>query len=180
MTLAASGHSANQEIFSLVPSVRTRKRAMPVVTSKPTITNESEGKVSDDAAAPPWGAGRVRCRLGRQRRSPRPAASWHPSQPNERFNMKSLRKQVEQMHFRDFVADARPGNLFWPPRRGRQHPQIASQRGRIAGKIHNLRSSQRRQFLRCYCTQSRARRIQNHEIRPLFRLLQKFFSVFVV
>ena len=42
----------------------------------------------------------------------RPAASCRFSQPYERFDVKCLREQVEEVHLRDFVTDARPGNFF--------------------------------------------------------------------
>ncbi len=41
-----------------------------------------------------------------------PAASWHSLQPHEGFDMKCLREQIEQMHFRDLVADVWPGFFF--------------------------------------------------------------------
>ena len=62
--------------------------------------------------AQPRDAGRVGCRWQMPRQSQRPAVSWHSSQPHERFDVKGLRKQIEQMHFRDFITDARPGDFF--------------------------------------------------------------------
>ena len=56
-------------------------------------------------SAQPPDAAPVRCRWQTRRRSPRLAASWRSSQPHQRLDMKSLREQIEQMHFRDFVAN---------------------------------------------------------------------------
>ena len=57
-------------------------------------------------------AGRVRFRRQRARQSLRPGVSWNSSQPNESFNMKGLRKQIEKMHFGEFVANPGLGNFF--------------------------------------------------------------------
>src|SRR6266436_2568216 len=40
------------------------------------------------------------------------AASWHSSQPYQGFDVKCLREEIEQIHFRDFIADAWPGDFF--------------------------------------------------------------------
>src|ERR1700687_262385 len=109
-------------------------------------------------------AGPVRCRRQMPRRSLRPAASWHSSQPHEGFDVKCLWEEIEQMHFRDFIADAWPGDFFRFPGCACQHRQIASQRGWIAGKINNLFGAEFGELLCGFRTQSRSRWIQNYEV----------------
>ena len=62
--------------------------------------------------ARPRGAGLSPCRRQMPRLSLGPAASWRSLQPHQSFDMKCLREQIEQMHFRDFVADVWPGVFF--------------------------------------------------------------------
>ena len=67
------------------------------------VTKEEEGRIR--GAAFRTTAGLSPCRRQMPRSSLGPAASWHSLQPREGFDMKRLREQIEQMHFRDFVAD---------------------------------------------------------------------------
>src|SRR5215469_685358 len=66
------------------------------------------------------------------------SSSWRFPQPQQGLDVKCLREQIEQMHFRDFVAVARGGDLFWLPRRIGQDRHIAGEGGRIARKINNF------------------------------------------
>ena len=64
----------------------------------------------------PQDAGRTRCRSQMPRQSLRPAASWRSSQPDQRFDVKCLWEQVEQVHLRDFISHTWPDDFLWFPR----------------------------------------------------------------
>src|SRR5712664_134390 len=122
-----------------------RKRR-PILTKKIPLRistvivkkKKKKGEEETQNSVQPRDARQARCRRQMPRRSLRPAASWHSSQPHECFDMKCLREEVEQMHFRDFITDARPGDFLRFSGRACQNCQIASKCGWIAGKIHNL------------------------------------------
>src|SRR5437868_15102432 len=88
--------------------------------------------------------------------------------------------QIEQMHFRDFVAVARGVALLRLPRRICQNRQITGERGGVARKINDFSRPELGEMLGRLSAQSGPWRIQNHKLRPFFRLLQKLFCVFVM
>src|SRR5207249_7257097 len=75
-----------------------------------------KGECEKKRFSQPQDAGRTRSRWQMPQQSLRPAASWRSSQPYQRFDMKCLWEQVEQMHVRDFIANTRPGDFLWFPR----------------------------------------------------------------
>src|SRR5258708_37472964 len=109
--------------------------------------------------AQPQDAGRVGCRWQMPQQSLRLAVSWRPSKPHKRFDVERLWEQIEQMHFRDFITDAWPGNFFRFPERRGQYRQVACQCGWITGKIHNLSGSQLGELLSGLRAQSCSRRV---------------------
>src|SRR6516225_12025817 len=93
-------------------------------------------------------------------------SSWLFPRPHQGLDVKCLREQIEQMHFRDFVAVARGGDLLRLPRRIGQDRHITSERGRIARKINNFPRVDLGEVLCRLSAESRPWRIQNHQLRP--------------
>src|SRR6266481_68403 len=108
------------------------------------------------------------------------AASWHSLQPQQGFDVKCLREKIEQMHFRNFIADAWPSDFFRFPERARQHRQIARKRGWIAGEVYNFFGAEVRELLSSFRAQSGSRRIKEYEVWFFFGFLQKLFRMLVV
>ena len=93
--------------------------------------------------------------------------------------MKSLRKQIEQVYFDNFVTLCRRNRGAGPTLRMGKDGEVARQRRGIARKIHNLRRPELGEARGRIGTKSGAGRIENDEIGQLSEFLQKFFGVFV-
>src|ERR1700730_11036440 len=57
---------------------------------------------------------------------------------------------------------------------------MASQRGWVAGKVHNFFGAELRELLSSFRAQSCSRRIQEYEVRSFFGFFQKLFRMLVV
>jgi hypothetical protein len=84
-----------------------------------------------EVARRPFRAKREECDEGRtceqggaERPLRRPEASWGALQADERFDMKSLREKIEEMHFRDLVAHGVFGVCVCSLRRPGKHRQV--------------------------------------------------------
>src|SRR6516164_887959 len=115
-----------------------------------------------------------------QRRVSRPGVSFAQAQPHQGFDVKGLRKQIEQIQVRNLVTVCGLNIRSRFSLGSCEDSQIARQCRRITGEISDVRRTQIGQQNSRLGAQARPRGIEHYEIGLFLLLLEKLFRVLVI